>query len=526
MDYQRIVEATRKKLLKNILLTEEEADKLSREIVKAIQEKLRPDLSNLDRLIEEYLEEYANSLVDKLFKNIKTAAEAGFLTQALQVLQEPERENLTSKIVEELINHRYPDGLNLSERVWSWKKELKTGLKKTLINQAKIRNSAQKIAYELQYTIEQIEKGKFTITMAEEQLPKIVKKLKQTALLSAANGGDLTEWRKIVKQAEKYIEKLTDNIQYGLKPAYKKLIKDLTEAIEKRSEEAVHEAVKWWLYDKQLYRFKVIARTEMSNAYYRSVIESTKNNPFVVGYRWKLSRSHRIRDICDDLAHRDHGLGLPGVFPKDRVPLIQSLASHPQCLCYIEPVTASEVKGMDRIERVQIQVRTILKDYHNMISHAQSEEEFADFFRSLFKKSQDFWKHLFKHAIPKKVAQELRIDNWRKASRLSQKLLPFQINYAMQFVDTLSYIDKIAIQELPNSELTRLVFFSSKSKIAVVFESSGEVATLFELDKFKSWNAWKNYLSSRGIILEEVPIGKDIRKLSLEIRNSSKKFFK
>jgi len=181
---------------------------------------------------------------------------------------------------------------------------------------------------------------------------------------------------------------------------------------------------------------------------------------------------------------------------------------------------------MDKVKRAQIQVKTILKDYHSMISQAQSKEELVETFRSLFKKNQDFWKHLFKHAVPKRVAQELKIDNWRKALRLSQKLLPFQINYAMQFVDTLSYIDRIAIQELPNSELTRLVFFSFKNKVAVIFESSGEVATLFELDKFNSWNDWRNYLNSRGIILEEVTIDEDIRKLSLEIRNSSKKFFK
>jgi len=279
MDYRRTVEETRKRVLKKLLITEEEADRLTQEIVKKIQKELKPDLSNL-----EYLEDYANSLSDKLFKNVKEAAEAGLISKALLQLQEPEKESLASEVAEEIINLRYPDGLNLSERVWNWKRELKTGLKRTLLNQVRIKASAQKIAYELQYTIEQIEKGKFAVTMAQEQLPKIVKKLKQTALLSVANGGDLTKWWKVVKQAEKYIEKLTDNIQYGLKPAYKKLVKDLTEAIKKRSEEAVYEAVKGWVYDKQLYNLKRIARTEMSNAYHLSVIRSTIKNPLVVGY--------------------------------------------------------------------------------------------------------------------------------------------------------------------------------------------------------------------------------------------------
>jgi hypothetical protein len=466
MDYRKVVEETRKLVLKKLLVSEEEADKLTEEIVKKIQKELKPDLSNLDELIDKYLEDYANKLSDKLFQSIKEAAEIGFISKAAYQTflqpQEQEKENLVSKVAEEIINLRYPDGLNLSERVWNWKKELRKGLKRTLLNQVKLRSSAQKIAYELQYTIEQLEKGKFTVTMAQEQLPKLVKELHRTARLSIANGGDLKEWRKLAKKAEKYINRLTDNIQYGLKPAYKKLIDDLTEAIKKRSEKAVDEAVKWWVYDKQQYRLKVIARTEMSNAYYLSIIKSTEKNPLVVGYRWKLSRSHRIRDICDDLAHKDHGLGLPGVFPKDRVPMIQSLASHPQCLCRIEPVMVNEVKGMDKIKRTQIQVRTILRDYTDMFSQISSGEELVDRFRRLFPTSKEYWKHLKKHSIPESVQENLGIDSWKKAKALSKKLLPYQVNYALQFLDTLSYPDKIALVENPFNPINKLVFFSTK----------------------------------------------------------------
>ena len=506
MDYRKAVEEARRELLKKLLLTEEEAEKLAEEIVKKIQKKLKPDLSNLDQLIDEYLEDYANSLSDKLFSSVKKAAEIGIVGELSSLLTSPEeqKESLTSKVAEEIINFKYPDGLKLSERVWNWKEEMKQGLKRTLINQVKIRDSAQKIAYELQYTLERIEKGKFTQTLAEEQLPKFVKKLKATALLSAANGGDLTEWQKVVKQAEKYIEKLTDNIQYGMKPAYKKLIKDLTEAIKARSEEAINEAVKWWLYDKQLYRFKVIARTEMSDAYHRSVIESTKNNPLIVGYRWTLSRSHKIRDICDDLAHKDHGLGLPGVFPKDKVPRIKSLASHPQCLCYIVPVSATEVKGMNKVQRTQIQIRTILKDYSNMFSNIERKEELVQVFRNLFPGKRDYWVHLRRHAIPEKVRDELGIDSWKRAKALSKKLLPYQVNYALQFLDTLSYPSKIALVESPFNPINKIVFFSTKNRMALVMESSGKVVSVYEMDKFKSWDEWKTAETKAGSVVTEV----------------------
>ncbi len=526
MDYRKVVEETRKLVLKKLLVSEEEADKLTEEIVKKIQKELKPDLSNLDELIDKYLEDYANKLSDKLFQSIKEAAEIGFISKAAYQTflqpQEQEKENLVSKVAEEIINLRYPDGLNLSERVWNWKKELRKGLKRTLLNQVKLRSSAQKIAYELQYTIEQLEKGKFTVTMAQEQLPKLVKELHRTARLSIANGGDLKEWRKLAKKAEKYINRLTDNIQYGLKPAYKKLIEDLTEAIKKRSEKAVDEAVKWWVYDKQQYRLKVIARTEMSNAYYLSIIKSTQKNPLVVGYRWKLSRSHRIRDICDDLAHKDHGLGLPGVFPKDRVPMIQSLASHPQCLCRIEPVMVNEVKGMDKIKRTQIQVKVILNDYANMFSNVKSDKELVEIFRSIFANNQAYWRHLRKHAIPRKVKEELSIKTWKDAMRKSEKLFGYQVNYAKQFLDTLSYLEKLAIQKLPYHTIERLIFFSSKNRIAVVLDSSGKIASLFELDIFRNWGEWKTFTESSGAVITEVPLDESIRRKVMEIRKRSR----
>jgi hypothetical protein len=180
---------------------------------------------------------------------------------------------------------------------------------------------------------------------------------------------------------------------------------------------------------------------------------------------------------------------------------------------------------MDRVKRTQIQVRKILRDYYGVFSKIESREELVSSFRSLFKDTSKYWKHLVKHAVPRKVVKELQIDSWKKASRLSRKLLPYQINYAIQFIDTLGYIEIIVTQELPGSELKRIIFFSSKNRMAVVFESSGEVATVFELDKFKSWEEWKNHNISRGIIIEEVSIDEDIRRLSLEIRKSSKKLF-
>jgi hypothetical protein len=83
----------------------------------------------------------------------------------------------------------------------------------------------------------------------------------------------------------------------------------------------------------------------MSNAYHLSVIRSAEKNPHIAGFRWKLSPTHKIRDICDDLANQNkYGLG-PGVFPKDKVPRRKA---HPQCMCYLVPVLATEIATVNR----------------------------------------------------------------------------------------------------------------------------------------------------------------------------------
>lgn len=84
-----------------------------------------------------------------------------------------------------------------------------------------------------------------------------------------------------------------------------------------------------------------LARTEINNAFHFSQIRYTRDMPWVEGYQWHLSGSHptnQKNDPCPDMARRDHdGMGR-GVYSKNRVPG----KPHPQCLCFITNVTASE----------------------------------------------------------------------------------------------------------------------------------------------------------------------------------------
>lgn len=81
-----------------------------------------------------------------------------------------------------------------------------------------------------------------------------------------------------------------------------------------------------------------LARTEINNAFHITTIRYTREQPWVTGYRWNLSATHRSRtrggtDVCDDYASDDHdGLGA-GLFKKSTVPS----KPHPHCLCFVTP---------------------------------------------------------------------------------------------------------------------------------------------------------------------------------------------
>lgn len=72
-----------------------------------------------------------------------------------------------------------------------------------------------------------------------------------------------------------------------------------------------------------------VARTETNIAYRRADNTRWQQMDFIIGQRVHLSRSHPKKDICDKLA---------GDYPKDFV----FDGWHPQCFCYVEPITIDE----------------------------------------------------------------------------------------------------------------------------------------------------------------------------------------
>ena len=147
---------------------------------------------------------------------------------------------------------------------------------------------------------------------------------------------------------------------------------------------------------------------------------------------------------------------------------------------------------MDRVKRTQIQVRMILRNYHSIFSSVRDERELVETFKSLFTSSRNYWKHVLKHAVPDKVIEKYNLNNWIRTSRFSHKLFPYQKSYTLSFLETLAYPEKIALTRSPKSAFDRIVFYSSKRRMAVILGPTGEVASVYELNRFKSWGEWKN----------------------------------
>jgi len=80
----------------------------------------------------------------------------------------------------------------------------------------------------------------------------------------------------------------------------------------------------------------------------KATVELTKDEEEIVGYQWRLSRSHPRADICDVYASVDYGLGR-GVHPKGKLP---RLPAHPHCMCYLVPIVRR--KGMEEREKPHI----------------------------------------------------------------------------------------------------------------------------------------------------------------------------
>jgi hypothetical protein len=95
------------------------------------------------------------------------------------------------------------------------------------------------------------------------------------------------------------------------------------------------------------YAAQRLGRTELNNAFHQTSIRTYQDSPFVDSIEWNLSGSHPAPDKCNTYAEEnEYGIGR-GRFPKDEVPD----KPHPQCFCFITPVTPEPDEFLRRMKR-------------------------------------------------------------------------------------------------------------------------------------------------------------------------------
>lgn len=316
----------------------EEIEKDFSEKTDKLIDRLKEQNYQIDKQTEALLRKLAEELYHKITALIKHVVDAVNKTAKLQ------KDALAMQIAQEIINQRWDDGLKLSERFWDFSQQAMARLKNTIMEGIRYDHGVKALMYQMQYTIEALEQQEFAIVL-KEQLPKWLKEFEESTKGLLVNAESRQAWEKIKRKVEKYIEKRSKEGTYY---AGRQLLKEIEEALWEGKMELVNKAVKWWVYDKQLYRLKTIAWTETAHAYMKATVELTKDEEEVVGYQWRLSRSHPRADICDVYATVDYGLGR-GVHPKDKLP---RLPAHPHCMCYLVPVVRR--KGMEEKDKPTI----------------------------------------------------------------------------------------------------------------------------------------------------------------------------
>jgi polyhydroxyalkanoate synthesis regulator protein len=323
----------------------ERLEKARREILEYLEHNLNKLSGNQEELTKEVIEYLAaknyvidqklirmvNEIIEENYKFVKNFLKSltDLTVKRLPVPREINRDELRRKLLDRLFNFLYPDGLNLSQRLWKRKEEAKVEFFQVLKQQLSLKRSAVKAAYGIQYRMEKKLGQKF-VGLTKEEI-KLIEKLRKSAKSMIKGETSKKKWDSILRQYERYIKQRKET---GVLHAHRTLLRELTRAVEKASEESVDEAVHWYMYEKQLYNLKRITRTETARILNTAVVESYKDNPFVIGFKWELNPAHKIKDICDKYASTDFGLGR-GVFPKEKLP---NCPAHPNCMCRVVPV--------------------------------------------------------------------------------------------------------------------------------------------------------------------------------------------
>lgn len=181
-------------------------------------------------------------------------------------------------------------------------------------------------------SVERIAERLLDIDRPIVELPRHVRELRNAATFPTGPG-ERNLFEETVARWEGRMRRLGEGLPGGARRAGASSIRSATEQLVKELRVArpdqVSRIVDRWVLEKARYQARVVARTEVVEAFRDTYRQSTENQPYVKGYRWVLSNRHPRPDVCDILANQNlHGLG-PGGYPANEVPA----TPHPLDLC-------------------------------------------------------------------------------------------------------------------------------------------------------------------------------------------------
>ncbi|WP_020160527.1 hypothetical protein [Methylobacter marinus] len=313
-----------RRLAREILAHEGRIDGDARQFVARLVDQLRAEGRRITPAVQAELADYLTAMQAGIQTGIVNAVSLA-ATAGPRSLQSA----AVARLAEQAFNERWPDGLTLSDRLWHWQESVRTGLTQILTDSIRHGESVNKILYKMQRAIERAPGGR-PFQIVETYADDWVKELYESAVAMIHDPDARELWKAAIGEAEERILSLKPT---GTRSAAERVLSQIQTAVSKGADDLADRAVKWWLYDKQLYHLKRIARTEMATAMHRAVIAGTENDETIIGYQWRLSASHPAVDICDYYANIDMGLGR-GVWSKEAVPKHKA---HPHCMCLLIP---------------------------------------------------------------------------------------------------------------------------------------------------------------------------------------------
>lgn len=224
-------------------------------------------------------------------------------------------------------------GMTLSKKLHGADKEMRARVVGTIKNQLKQNRHAMRAARNLYdgYRSEQA-------VVRRQEMPKYLQDIVNFARRSELTTADRAQMLQLVRRARRQVALIGEHgaPNQALRTAYSELLNAVADGSEKALDRAVHVA----LEEKSRYVAERIARTEAARAWADGFHARYDTDDDVAAYKWTLSSRHPHYDICDLYAQANlWGLG-PGIFPKDKTPI---LPVHPHCLCHLSLVYVTEI---------------------------------------------------------------------------------------------------------------------------------------------------------------------------------------